>query len=101
MREKSYKLCIAEDYKVVVRDYIVVIDSTTIHGVPLDHDTYRVAIKIVICPNAHLPILVDDEIIFVKGAVNIIIVWPQHLVFRPNKMPTNLILFIICNENLL
>ena len=63
-------LCIAEDYKVITRGYIVVTDSTIIHCVSLGHDTYKVVIKTVIHLDAHLRIPIDDEIVFIKVTIN-------------------------------
>ena len=63
----------------------MVIDSTIVHGVPLGHDTYRVVIKTVVEPDAHLPIPIGDEFVFVKDAINSMVAWPQHLVFKHNE----------------
>ena len=48
----------------------MVTHSTTIHGVPLGHDTYTVAVKIVIHLDTYLPIPIGDEILYVKDTIN-------------------------------
>ena len=55
---------------------IVVTDSITIYDVALGRDTHRVAIKIVVNPDTHLHIPIGDEIVFVKDAINTMIVRP-------------------------
>ena len=59
----------------------MVTESITIHGVPLGTNTYRVAIKMVIDPEARLPILIGDEIVYIKDAIDTMVPWPKHLVF--------------------
>ena len=66
--------------------YIVVTKSTTIHGVPLGANTYRVAVKIAVDPEARLPIPIGDEIVYIKNIINTMVPWPKHLVFLPTSM---------------
>ena len=60
----------------------MVIESTTIHEVLLEDNAYRVAIKIAVNPEAHLPISIGDKIVYVQDAINIMVPWPKHLVFN-------------------
>ena len=62
----------------------MVTDFTTIYGISLGHGTYNIGIKTMIHLDAHLPIPIGDEIVFVKDAINTMVAWPRHLVFRPN-----------------
>ena len=59
----------------------MVTKSTTIHGVPLGANTYRVAIKTTVEPEARLPILIGDEIVYIKDVVDTMVLWPKHFVF--------------------
>ena len=93
LQENSCNLCIEEDYRVVSKCYIVVIDSTVIHGVLLAHDTYKVVMKTVVEPDAHLPIPIDDEFVFVKDAINIMVAWPQYLILKPNEKVKYLLIY--------
>ena len=65
----------------MARGYVVVTESTTIHGVPLGTNTYRVAVKTAEDLEARLPILIGDEIVYIKNVINTMVPWPKHLVF--------------------
>ena len=68
----------------MAKGYIVVTESTTIHGVLLKANTYRVEVKSAVNHNPHLPIPIGDEIVYIKNAVNTMVPWPKHLVFFSN-----------------
>ena len=65
----------------MARGYITVTESTTIHGVLLGANTYCVAVKMAIDTEPHLPILIHDEIMYIKNVVDTMVPWPKHLVF--------------------
>ena len=65
----------------MARGNIVVTKSTTIHGVPLKANTHHVAIKIAVNPEAHLPIPLGDEFVYIKDAIGTMVSWLKHLVF--------------------
>ena len=81
MYEKENFLCIELDNQVVARGYIVVTELTTTHEVLLGASTYRVAVKTTLDLEARLPILIVDEIVYIKDVVDTMVPWPKHLVF--------------------
>ena len=48
----------------------MVTKSTTIHGVPLRANTHHVAVKIGVNLEAHLPIPIGDEFVYIKDVVD-------------------------------
>ena len=65
----------------MVREYIVVTESTIIHGVPLRANTYCVAVKTTINLEAHLPIPIGDKFVYIKDVVDTMVLWSKNLVF--------------------
>ena len=61
--------------------YIVVTESTIIHGVPLGANTHHVAVITTIDPEACLPIPIGDEFVYIKEVFDTMVPWPKHLVF--------------------
>ena len=59
----------------------MVTESTTIHGVLLGANTYRVAFKTSVDSEAHLPIPIGDDFEYIKDVVETMVKWPKHLVF--------------------
>ena len=58
----------------------IVATEGLIHGRQLGEGNVRVVVNNCIDENAHLPIPVGDELIFVKDAVKSFVAWPKHLV---------------------
>ena len=59
----------------MARGYIVVTEST------LRPNTYRVVVKTAVDLEARLPILIGDEIVYIKDVVDTMVPWPKHFVF--------------------
>ena len=70
----------------------MVTESTTIHGVPLKANTHRVVVKMVVNPEARLPIPIGDEFVYIKDIVDIMVPWPKHLVFLSTAPKLKIIL---------
>ena len=65
----------------MAREYIVVTELTTIHGVPLGANIHCVAIKMTVNLEACLPIPIYDEFVYIMDVVDTMVPWPKHLVF--------------------
>ena len=76
----------------MARWYIVVTDSTTMHGVPLGANNYRIAVKTAVNPEARLPILIGDKIVYIKDAIDTMVPWTKHLVFSSTVPKVKIIL---------
>ena len=76
----------------MVRGYVVVTESTIIHGVPLGANTYRVTVKMAVNLKACLPIPIVDEFVYFKDAIDTVVPWPQHLVLLSTTAKVKVIL---------
>ena len=70
----------------------MVTESTTIHGVPLRANVHHLTVKIAINPEAHLPIPIGDEFVYIKDVVDTMVPWPKHLVFKSTTPKIKIIL---------
>ena len=71
-------------------------ESTTINGVPLRANIYRVVVKMAIDSEAHVPIPIGEAIVYIKDVVDTMVPWPKHLVFL-STAKVKIILFNIIN----
>ena len=59
----------------------MVIESIIIYGIPLGSNTYCVAVKMAVDPEARLPIPIGEKIVYVKDVVDTMVPWPKYLMF--------------------
>ena len=57
----------------MARGYIAITESTTIHGVLLGANTYRVVVKMTVDLVARLPIPIGDEIVYINDVIDIMV----------------------------
>ena len=76
----------------MARGYIVAIESTTIHGVPLEANTHHVTFKMAINLEARIPIPIGDEFVYIKDTVDTMGPWPKHFVFLSTAPKVKIIL---------
>ena len=72
--------------------YIVVTESTTIHGVLLGTNTYRVVVKMEVDPEARLSIPMSEKFVYIKDVVDTMAPWPKHLMFLSTAAKVKIIL---------
>ena len=70
----------------------MIIESTTIHGVPLRANTHCVLVETTVNLEARLPIPIGDEFVYIKDVIDTMVPWPKHLVFLSTVPKVKIIL---------
>ena len=76
----------------MARCYIVITESTTIHGVLLGANIYRIIVKTTVDLEACLLIPIGDEFVYIKDVIDTMVPWPKHLVFLSTATKVKIIL---------